>query len=295
MQLSFEPIQLEQQDAYRLKLNQCSQIASDYSFINLWGWCEEYDLQWAWQDDLVWIKQMLPEQALWAPVGNWSKAAWPAVLADAKGTCDRIIRVPQALLDVWRDHGLAEIQASESLEHWDYLYNRQDLIDLKGNRYHKKKNLLNQFKKKYQWIYLPFGSEMIEMALAMQSDWCAWRDCENNDTLAAENRAIARVLKHWQVLDGITGGALRVEDTLVSYTIAEGLPDDSLVIHFEKGDPDYKGSYQAINQMFLEQSPQEGSLVNREQDLGDQGLRKAKLSYHPVDYVRKYQVMIGRK
>jgi hypothetical protein len=64
------------------------------------------------------------------------------------------------------------------------------------------------------------------------------------------------------------------------------------VIHFEKGDPEYKGSYQAINQMFLEQDPSPSTLVNREQDLGSEGLRKAKLSYHPVDYVRKYQVSL---
>ncbi len=292
MQLSFEPIGLEQQDAYHLKLSQCTQIASDYSFINLWGWGEEYGLEWAWQDDLVWIRQSLPEQVLWAPVGDWSQTEWPAAIETAKALCNRIIRVPQGLLDIWGQNELTALQSSESQEHWDYLYNREDLISLKGNRYHKKKNLLNQFKKKYQWTYLPFGSEMIEMALAMQTDWCTWRDCENNDTLAAENRAIARVLKNWQVLRGITGGALRVDDTLVSYTIAEALPDDSLVIHFEKGDPQFKGSYQAINQMFLEQSSQEGSLINREQDLGDQGLRKAKLSYHPVDYVRKYQVIL---
>ncbi len=292
MQLSFEPIGLEQQDAYHLKLSQCTQIASDYSFINLWGWGEEYGLEWAWQDDLVWIRQSLPEQVLWAPVGDWSQAEWPAAMETAKALCNRIIRVPQGLLDIWGQNELTALKSSESQEHWDYLYNREDLIGLKGNRYHKKKNLLNQFKKKYQWTYLPFGSEMIEMALAMQTDWCTWRDCENNDTLAAENRAIARVLKNWQVLRGITGGALRVDDTLVSYTIAEALPDDSLVIHFEKGDPEFKGSYQAINQMFLEQSSQEGSLINREQDLGDEGLRKAKLSYHPVDYVRKYQVIL---
>jgi hypothetical protein len=99
-------------------------------------------------------------------------------------------------------------------------------------------------------------------------------------------------LDHWEQLQGVTGGALRVEDRLAAYTIAEDLPDGTLVIHFEKGDPEYKGSYQAINQMFLEQDPSPSTLVNREQDLGSEGLRKAKLSYHPVDYVRKYQVSL---
>ena len=91
---------------------------------------------------------------------------------------------------------------------------------------------------------------------------------------------------------GIAGGALQVDDRLAAYTIAEQLPDGSTVIHFEKGDPDYKGSYQAINQMFLQNDPGVYTLVNREQDLGNDGLRKAKLSYHPVDFVRKYRVSL---
>ena len=69
------------------------------------------------------------------------------------------------------------------------------------------------------------------------------------------------------------------------------MPDDAVVIHFEKGDPEYKGSYQAINQLFIRNLPLPVQTVNREQDLDDEGLRKAKLSYHPVDYVKKYEIL----
>jgi hypothetical protein len=133
---------------------------------------------------------------------------------------------------------------------------------------------------------------MIDQAMAMQEDWCAWRDCESNDTLASENKSIARVLDAWDRLDGITGGALQVDEVMAAYTIAEKLPDDTLVIHFEKGCPDFKGSYQAINQMFLANAPEGPTQVNREQDIGDEGLRKAKLSYHPVAFLKKYKIAI---
>jgi hypothetical protein len=94
------------------------------------------------------------------------------------------------------------------------------------------------------------------------------------------------------MLNGITGGALLVDQDLAAYTVAEVLPDNTIVIHFEKGCPGFKGSYQAINQMFLAQDENPGShIVNREQDIGDEGLRKAKLSYHPVDFIRKYEVV----
>jgi hypothetical protein len=81
-----------------------------------------------------------------------------------------------------------------------------------------------------------------------------------------------------------------VEDIIVAYTIAEPLDEETVVIHFEKGCPAHKGIYQAINQMFLESLEGRFRLVNREQDLGDPGLRKAKLSYHPVAYNKKFYV-----
>ena len=79
---------------------------------------------------------------------------------------------------------------------------------------------------------------------------------------------------------------------MAAYTVAEALTPDTLVIHFEKGDTQYKGIYQAINQMFLAHEADSYKWVNREQDLNDEGLRKAKLSYHPADFLRKYRVTL---
>jgi hypothetical protein len=150
---------------------------------------------------------------------------------------------------------------------------------------------LNQFKKNYDYRYIPFETEAIEHAMAMQADWCTWRDCESSDILSAENRAIFRVLQQWEQLHQPLGGAIMVAESIVAYTVAEALTADTLLIHFEKGDTEYKGAYQAVNQMFLAHEARNVSYVNREQDLNDEGLRKAKLSYHPVDFLRKYRVV----
>ena len=200
--------------------------------------------------------------------------------------------MPQKLVDIWRTALGDQVGVEEERGHWDYLYRVEDLIELKGNRYHKKKNLLNQFVKKYDYTYMPFGPELIEQAKGMQEDWCTWRDCESSEVLSAENKAIARILDDWQHFKGIRGGAILVNDQMVAYTVAERLTADSIVIHFEKGDTQYKGVYQAINQMFLAHSAPQFNLVNREQDLNDEGLRKAKLSYHPVEFVSKYRVTL---
>jgi uncharacterized protein len=290
MTLNFESIDPAQQSFYFEKLSQCKQMASDYSFVNLWGWSQEYGLNLAFWNELIWIRQTHPFEALWAPVGDWEAADWPSVLAAMRAAASKVIRVPQTLLELWQTRGGQKIDIIETRGQWDYLYSRQELIDLKGNRFHKKKNLVNQFKSSYAFEYLPFGPHMVSQALAMQEDWCTWRDCESHETLAAENKAIVRVLSKWDELDCMTGGALRVGDTLVAYTIAEAMPDSTMVIHFEKANPEFKGSYQAINQLFLENVPSQVRIVNREQDLDNEGLRKAKLSYNPIDFIRKYQV-----
>ena len=90
--------------------------------------------------------------------------------------------------------------------------------------------------------------------MAMQEDWCTWRDCESSDMLSAENRAILRIFDRWDRFDRVMGGALFVENIIVAYTLAEPLTADTLVIHFEKGCPAYKGVYQAINQLFVARS-----------------------------------------
>jgi hypothetical protein len=199
-------------------------------------------------------------------------------------------RVPEKLLFAWEKNLDRPLSVQENREHWDYIYDLNELIELKGNRFHKKRNLLHQFMKKTEYQFFPLTIELIGKALAMQQNWCTWRDCESSDALEAENRVIERVLSYWEKLAGIHGGAILADDKMIAYTIAEGLDEDTLLIHFEKGDPEYKGIYQAINQIFLENGRFDYKRVNREQDLGDEGLRRAKMSYHPVGFNKKYRV-----
>ena len=290
--LAFEPIDLARQDAYRARLAATPQIASDYSFVNLWAWADEYGLSWAWDDPLVWIRQEAPESCFWAPVGNWDAVDWPARLAALPGD-SRVIRVPKRLAELWR-HALGpRIALSDSRDHWDYLYDPMELIELKGNKFHKKKNLLNQFCTQYRFEYVPVTRDLIGRVLLMQLDWCAWRNCEASAGLAAEDRVIRKVLTAYDHFPGMAGGALLVEHQVIAFTVGEALPGGMLVIHFEKGLESFKGVYQAINQRFLDAN-RGFDVVNREQDLGNEGLRKAKLAYNPVGFVVKQEARLEK-
>ncbi|MDF1591336.1 MAG: phosphatidylglycerol lysyltransferase domain-containing protein [Desulfobacterales bacterium] len=248
---------------------------------------------WAWENDLVWLKQTKPEVCYWAPIGAWQEINWPERFTRLAITSGTFIRIPDEMVHIWKT-GLADrLQIESTRAQWDYLYGVSDLVNLRGNRFHKKKNLLYQFQKNYDFTYRTLGPDTVELALAMQTDWCSWRDCESSENLSAENRLIERVLKNWDRFSGLTGGVLTVNQKMVAYTVAEPLTKDMLLIHFEKASSEFKGVYQAINQMFLSHSAQTFKVVNREQDLGDEGLRKAKLSYHPVEFLPKSKIEIS--
>ncbi len=292
MTLQFEPVTIDRQKDYLELFRACAQKASDYSFVNIWGWADEYGLMWAWDENLVWIKQTKPETVFWAPVGSWEDKSWQKILASKISGSAVFIRIPETLMSIWKNCGYGISAIDEARGHWDYLYSVEELIELKGNRFHKKKNLLSQFMKTYKYDYIPLNQEMVDKALSMQDDWCTWRDCEASETLSSENRVIEKVLKSWQKLPGLKGGAVKVEGKIAGYTVAEKLSDDTLLIHFEKGNQEYKGAYQAINSMFLEHNRNGNKIVNREQDIDDEGLRKAKLSYNPVGFLKKYKIRI---
>ncbi|MGE4293439.1 MAG: DUF2156 domain-containing protein [Desulfovibrio sp.] len=290
MELHFAKPHIDQVEEYNRILATCPQIpTSDYAFANIYGWAEKYGLELALRNGLAWIRQTLPETVYWAPLGAWENYEWTKCCIVPE--LGRFTRVPEYLALLWEEKFDGSIEIKECREHWDYIYNVPELIELRGNRFHKKKNLLKQFVKLYKFEYSPLGPECVEEVLEMQEEWLRWFEEHNpSDALKAENVAITRVLQQFDQIKGLQGGAIRIDGKVVAYTVAEPVSDESIVIHFEKGNTLYKGVYQAINQMFLEAQAGKYLYVNREQDLGEEGLRKAKLSYNPAFMLKKFEV-----
>ncbi|MEW5774964.1 MAG: phosphatidylglycerol lysyltransferase domain-containing protein [Thermodesulfobacteriota bacterium] len=285
------PVSIAGREDYLRRLAACPAVTSDVSFGNIWGWREVYGLQWRFGRSHVWLRQTRPETVYWGPVGPWLDEDWEGCPVLARG--GSFARAPEALARLWSQRLPGRVRLAESRGHWDYVYSVPELVELRGNRFHKKKNLLGQFLRSYRHRYHPMTPDCVEDVLQMQEEWCSWRDCESGDTLVSENEAIRRVLENWDNMPGMFGGVLEVEGRIVAYTVAERLDEKTLVIHFEKGHAEYKGVYQAINQLFLANAAGEYALVNREQDLDDPGLRKAKESYNPVAYLKKYEVQVA--
>ena len=208
-----------------------------------------------------------------------------------------LYRVPDEMAEVLREHlGEERVAAEPSREQWEYLYSREELAALSGNKFHKKKNLVNQYRKLYGIDYRtldvrehPAG---LEDVLQLQEEWCRWRDCGSSPSLQAESDVIFRVVGNWARLPGLMGGSLYVENRMVAFTIGEPLDETSLVLHFEKVQPDYKGVYQAINNAFARHAPEQFMVLNREQDMGEEGLRQAKETYNPTGFLQKSTVKV---
>jgi hypothetical protein len=128
--------------------------------------------------------------------------------------------------------------------------------------------------------------------LELQDLWCDEKHCDLYSSLRAEARAIREILGELDLL-GVTGGAILVNDRVQAFSLAEPMSANTVVCHIEKATPDLHGAFQVINQQFLEHAWAGFEYVNREQDVGDPGLRKAKESYHPDHRVEKY-VVTGR-
>lgn len=289
MNETYGPISLDDITFYRSLLSQTSSYASDYSFGNLWGWAPHFGLEYRYDGQLCWIKQKYPETVYWAPIGPW-EAVTEWFESEETTSGQQFIRIPENLLSIWKERFPDKIVSQESRGDWDYIYLSSDLSSLSGNRFHKKKNLLKQFQKTYDYTYLPITHENAEMVLDMQAEWCRWRDCDSSRSLLAENDAISRLLAYWEKIPGLMGGIISIDDQPVAYTLAEPLGEDTLIVHFEKGHNSVKGVYQAINWLFCNDRGVNYKYLNREQDLGDEGLRQAKLSYNPVTFEQKHTV-----
>ena len=167
----------------------------------------------------------------------------------------------------------------------DYIYNRIDLANLSGKAYHKKKNLVNSFKNNYEFTIEKINSSNIEDAKKVLNLWKEGRDLKQTDYYQCID-ALDDIKNENSVLSGIIA---YVENNPVAWSLGELLPDSkTYLVHFEKGDNNYKGVYQFINNETAKNLPETVLYINREQDLGDEGLRQAKMTYRPCGFINKY-------
>lgn len=169
----------------------------------------------------------------------------------------------------------------------DYIYNYEDLTTLRGKKYHGQRNHINRFSTEYpDYEYLPYSQDMKEQADKFMEEYYETL-IKDSDWFEDEKKVMKRLLNEYP-LTGQMGCVIRIGGKIVAMSFGETL-GDTLYVHFEKALRHYSGSYAVINKRFAECCYKEGlAYINREEDLGDPGLRTAKLSLHPAIILKKY-------
>jgi len=289
----FKPLRLEDRKTFDDFFRNDPPRVSELTFTNLFMWRHRYCPQWRLHHDGLLIVAH-PDSAPYfgfPPVGAADKAeALDALLADLRSieAEPEICRADRDFIDRWVDS--SRYRVIKDRDNSDYVYLAQELIDLPGNRFHGKKNHVNKFVKSYDFEYRALDDSVITRCLDLQESWCELRDCAEDEELFSEDRAVYEALLHHDVL-GFQGGAIIIDSRVEAFALGEMLNPDTAVIHVEKANPEIPGIYAAINQLFCKETWSDVKYVNREQDLGVEGLRKAKLSYHPHHLEEKFTVM----
>lgn len=164
----------------------------------------------------------------------------------------------------------------------DYIYESDKLATLSGKKLHAKRNHINKFKATHEnWCYETMSEENLEDCFQMALKWRIENACDDDEDKNAEMCVTLNALRLFKELE-LTGGLLRVNGEVVAFTIGESLCEDTFVVHIEKAFANIQGAYPMINQQFVEHECMNYKYVNREEDTGAEGLRKAKLSYYPA-------------
>lgn len=293
--ITFKEVELSDREWINHRLKQAQYKSCDFSFVNNYIWRFSNHIEFADVNGFYCLKSGLGEEQYYTyPVGEGDiKPVIEALMEDAKER-----NIPFRLRGILENEvskveeafpGLFHIEASR--DESDYVYKTERLTTLAGKKLHGKRNHIARFKDNPDWQYEDITIENIEECKVMNNKWCALYDCKEDKNLQLEACAVALAFKNFFELN-LVGGLIRREGEVIAYTIGEPLTDDTFVVHIEKAFPDIQGAYPMINQQFVIHNCQDFEYVNREEDMGEEGLRKAKLSYYPDLLIEKYTAVL---
>lgn len=295
MRLNFEDIMPGHKEAVEKHIQQWELENSEYTFTNLLMWGRQENIQLAFENNTLFIQLTYGGKPpiMLAPLTEKPERGYHAAVEAAashlreqgiepvfSGICGK--------LKTAFEKECPDYRLTQDRDNHDYIYNASDLINLKGKKFHGKRNHLNQFRAANPGFeYVQVNSDMVDECMNVYEQWVRHKEASQPGVLG-ERRAILTVLKHMDYL-GVKGGGIRLDGQLAAFSLGQPINERMAVIHIEKALAGIPGLYAAINQQFVEHEWSQMELINREEDMGLEGLRRAKLSYHPVMLLEKFE------
>jgi len=177
-------------------------------------------------------------------------------------------------------------------DYFDYVYLASDLAELAGKKYLKIRGKINKFKRQWDYEVISLYKQNIEDIKVFLQRWCLWKDCGSDPLLENERDAVMFTIDNCFKLN-LCGLAIKIDDEIQAVSVFESICEDTAVIHFEKAIPDYEGLYQVINQETAKLLAGNHKFINRQSDMGIEGLRTAKTRYHPHHMIEVQHMVPG--
>jgi len=292
--MEFELISLKHQKEAQKCLCATPYWLSEASFTSLYLWAEVYHTEVAFQDGLLFVRTGHPgDQAYLFPVGHGDlKHGLDLIRADAQalGIEPKLIAVTDHMRERLESIVANQFDYTPMRDHFDYIYDPQELVTLPGKKFHQKRNHVNRFMKEYdgRFSYESITEENLGEVIMFQQKWLEQNSVgEKAEGVLREGEVLKRLFDHYFTLNPI-GGLLRIDGQVVAYSVGSRLCRYTALVQVEKGDINYHGVYQMMNQQFVLHNFTDALYINREDDAGSEGLRRAKLSYQPKFLLRKY-------
>lgn len=267
----------------------------EYSFTDLFNWGGVHQTEVARMGDYGIIRSGFKEFSYLYPFGRGNvRPVIEAMMEDARE--HRVTFTISLILEPMKEEletlfpGL--FAYSEERAYFDYIYTQESLSTLRGRQLSGKRNHINAFKKLYpDWSFEKITAENIAECWQMNEEWSARNELSLGSGLLKERSALKSAFEHF-FEENLVGGLIRVNGKVIAYSMGHPLNSDTFVVHFEKAFDDIRGAYQMINQQFALNCCEGYTYLNREDDTGLEGLRKAKLSYLPHTLLKKYDAKL---
>ncbi|MCB5941174.1 phosphatidylglycerol lysyltransferase domain-containing protein [bacterium 210820-DFI.6.52] len=289
--LSFKTPEIEDRKWVQPLLDQSQYTSDEYTFSNMFMWWEGYGIQFTEYEGMFLARSVEGETVNYMfPAGAVDVGVWYAACkadADAFGKQLTIGGAGPKQAALLTGHFGDRVRLEYNRDFYDYVYLQEKLATLSGKKYHSKRNHISYFEQNYNWRFEIIDEDNMADCLAMNEEWCRQNGCTQSESLQIEYCAVKKAFAHWDEL-GLFGGLIRVDDRVVAYSFGHALNDTMVDVHVEKAFSDYRGAYPIINREFARNLCGGYTYINREEDLGEEGLRKAKLSYHPECMVEKF-------
>lgn len=292
--LTFKTIELKDRDIINSYLKKQNYRASDLCFTNLFTWGKKFNTQFAVSNNLLFIRfrDNNNRNSYLKPVGSGDIKEGIEMIIDDHKQFDSVFQIRGVTKEMISEieeamPGRFEYNLNRSVS--DYIYTTEKLIHLKGKKLQSKRNHINRFKRENEWQYksLTGNRALVEECKSMLDKWMKINGEEKDPSLVYDDYATTQMLYNFEYLN-LMGGLICVNSEIVAFSIGEKLTLDTVVVHVEKAFTTTHGAYNIINQQFVENEASEFTYVNREEDMGIDNLRQAKLSYQPDIILEKY-------